>query len=303
MRVLITGASGLLGLNACLMQASRHDVVGVTHNTGLQETPFKIIQADLTAEGAIEELIKQTQPDILFNCAAMAQVDQCETYPDRADRINAWMPGVAAEQCKIHDISFVHISTDAVFDGKSGGYGESDTPHPLSVYGRTKLKGEERVQAANPSALVARVNFFGHSLSGNRSLAEFFLNNLLAGKQVNGFTDVIFSPLYVRHLVSIIFAMLAQGLHGIYHVVGEDRVSKYEFGRMIANKLSLNENLIKPTSVEDAGLKAQRSPNLFLDISKLKDSGITIPSLEQGLDDFIHDYQENWPEKIRAYQS
>ena len=303
MRVLITGASGLLGLNASLMQASHFDIIGVVHQTHLRDVPFQLVHADLTQDGIVEKVIDQVAPDVVINCAAMAQVDQCELFPEEARRINAWMPGIVAGCCDHHRIPMLHISTDAVFDGKKGGYTEADIPHPQSVYAQTKLEGEERVLSANPRSLVVRVNFFGHSLSGERSLAEFFLHHLLNGAQVNGFVDVIFSPLYVKHLADILFVMIDKGLHGLYHVVGEEKVSKYDFGRMLAKKMSLDESLIIPTSVSDAGLKAKRSPNLFLDISKLKAADIEIPSLQQGLDAFIADFQTKWHVAMHAYQS
>jgi dTDP-4-dehydrorhamnose reductase len=303
LRVLITGASGLLGLNACLMQASHFDIYGVVHHTCLKGVPFQLISADLTQEDVIGQVVDQVKPDLVINCAAMAQVDQCELMPELAERVNAWMPGVAASFCKHRQIPFVHISTDAVFDGEEGGYRETDTPNPLSVYAQTKLKGEERVLHSNPDALIARVNFFGHSLSGKRSLAEFFLHHLLEGDPINGFMDVIFAPLYVKHLVTILFEMVDKNLHGLFHVVGEEKISKFDFGRRIANKLSLDEDLITPIVVRDAGLTAKRSPNLFLDVSRLKDAGIEIPSLDQGLDAFIADYQNNWHMSMRAYQS
>ena len=98
-----------------------------------------------------------------------------------AQRINAEMPGKLAAVCKKKKIRLIHISTDAVFDGKMGDYTEEDIPNPLSVYARTKIEGEHLVAAENPEAIIARVNFYGFSLSGKRSLAEFFLNSLRSG--------------------------------------------------------------------------------------------------------------------------
>ena len=94
----------------------------------------------------------------------------------------------------------MHVSTDAVFDGQAAATTEQDTPNPLSIYARTKLDGERGVAEANPDAIIARVNLYGWSLSGRRSLAEFFFNNLSAGKRVKGFTDVYFCPLLANDL-------------------------------------------------------------------------------------------------------
>ena len=103
---------------------------------------------------------------------------------------------------------------------KEGAYTEDDEPNPQGVYSQTKLDGERAVLEVNPQAIIARVNFFGWSLTNRRSLGEFFVNNLSEGKNVNGFTDVIFCPMWVNHLSRTLLEMLEKDLHGLYHVVG-----------------------------------------------------------------------------------
>jgi dTDP-4-dehydrorhamnose reductase len=95
--------------------------------------------------------------------------------------------------------------------------------------------------------------------------------------------------------------MAEKGLSGLYHVVSGEKISKYAFGRQIANRLSLDASLITPISYQDAGLKARRSPNLFLDITKLQATGIAMPTIDQGLDDFIKDYREGWHTALQGY--
>ena len=158
-----------------------------------------------------------------------------------AQQINAEMPGSIAVLCKKKGIQLTHISTDAVFDGKMGDYTEEDPPNPLSVYARTKLEGERTVAAEYPNAIIARVNFYGFSLSGKRSLAEFFLNNLIDKKQVNGFVDVMFSPLYVTDLVDTLVKMIEKELSGLYHVVSPESLSKYAFGERSRKNLGLKK--------------------------------------------------------------
>jgi len=121
----------------------------------------------------------------------------------------------------------------------------------------------------NPQAIIARVNFYGWSLGGRRSLGEFFVNNLSEGKNVNGFTDVIFCPMWVNHLSHLLLEMLEKNLQGLYHVVGAQAMSKYQFGLEVAKRFELRENLISPQSVERSGLTARRSHNLWLSVHKL----------------------------------
>jgi dTDP-4-dehydrorhamnose reductase len=302
MRVLVTGASGLLGLSLALEAMREHEVIGMNRGK-LKSVPFQVIEADLLDENVIHSVIHSAQPDWLINCAALANLDVCEQYPDQARVLNTEVPAELAKICAARGIRFVHISTDAVFDGKKiEPYTEEDSPNPPGVYSRTKLEGERAVRAANPQAIVARVNFFGWSLSGRHSLAEFFVNNLREGNSVNGFTDVIFCPIFVNHTTRLLLGMLEKGLCGLYHVVGAQPISKYQFGVEIARRFGLRESLISPRSVEGSGLTAPRSHNLWLSTHKLStDLGREIPSFSTGLEEFYTQFQQGYPQKIRRY--
>jgi dTDP-4-dehydrorhamnose reductase len=321
MRILITGASGLLGLNLALSAAGRasatepagsNEVIGVTHHHFLYNAPFHVLQADLLEREALEWLLDTVQPDCVIHCAALANLDDCEVDPDLAYRLNVELPGrlatlVAKGGARAKVIRLVHISTDAVFDGTRGDYGEEDAPNPLGVYARTKLAGEEAVIAANPQAIIARVNIFGWSLTGQRSLAEFFVNNLAAGKRVMGFTDVFFCPLLVNDLAIVLLSMLERQLSGVYHVVSRDATSKYDFGVAVARRFGLDENLITPTSVVASGLKAPRSPNLTLRTDKLGAalggcSQLAVSSLtswRESLERFYELYRSGYPQMLK----
>ena len=303
MKILITGSSGLLGLNLALDAMRSHQIIGVDRDT-LASVPFELINADLLATDAVRRILVESKPEAVIHCAALANVDACETNPELAYRMNADLPARLADVCARQKVRLIHISTDAVFDGqKDGIYTEGDAPNPQGVYAQTKLDGERAVLRVNPMAVVARVNFYGWSLSGRRSLSEFFVNNLGSGKSVNGFTDVIFCPMLVNHLGRLLIAMLEQGLHGLYHVVGPQAMSKYQFGIEIARKFGLKESLISPQSVDKSSLTARRSHNLRLSTNKLStDLNMTLPAFSTGLDEFYTQYQQGYPQKIRSYQ-
>jgi len=302
MKLIVTGASGLLGLNLCLGNWDSHTILGVDRGK-LHGTPFELIRAELTGPGAVSRLIDEVRPQAVIHTAALANLEACEADPETACILNAEVPGLLAEACAKNDIRLIHISTDAVFDGaKDGVYTETDVPNPLSVYAQTKLLGEQRVLSANPNAIVARVNFFGWSLSGTRSLSEFFYNKLLAGERANGFTDVYFCPLFVGDLARILIRMLEKDLSGLYHVVGAEALSKYEFGRRIALQFGYDSSLVIPKSVEESGLKARRSHNLRLSINKLSTAlGQEIPGASTGIEQFYTQAQQGYPQKMRSY--
>jgi dTDP-4-dehydrorhamnose reductase len=301
---LITGASGLLGLNLSLQASAHSQVFGTVFSHELTHVPFKVLQADLKDEREIIDCIVESKPDVIINCAALANLEACETDPESARLLNVALPEILARFANEQRIKFVHISTDAVFDGQKGDYAEADTPNPLSVYAQTKWEGEKAVVQVNPSALVARVNFYGYSLLGKRSLAEFFLYNLAAGTHVFGFNDVFFCPLLVQDLGNILLEMIQKDLKGLYHVVSPQSLSKYEFGVRIARLFGLNEGLVESVSVNKGGLTARRSPNLTLSIEKLNhDLGLKVPDQETGLQRFHQLFQDGYPEELKRYLS
>ena len=302
MRLLITGASGLLGLNLAEEARSTHEVVGA-HRGRLRSAPFETTEVDLALDDAADRLLDDAMPDWVINCAALANLEQCETDPERAHLLNTEFPGRLGRACSQRRIRLLHISTDAVFDGmRDGPYGEDDAPNPLGVYATTKLLGEHAVLSADSAALVARVNFYGWSLGGRRSLAEFFFENLRSGEAVNGFVDVVFCPMLVNQLARLLLVMLRGGLGGLYHVVGSAPMSKYQFGVRIARRFGLGEDRITARSVADSDLTARRSHNLTLSVHKLSTAVAgPIPSFSRGLDEFHAQYQKGYPQRIRSY--
>jgi dTDP-4-dehydrorhamnose reductase len=303
MRILITGASGLLGLNLAVEAAAQHEVYGTAKDHLIHTDAFKVMHCDLLAPGAVERLLDQTQPEWVIHCAAQANVDACEANPVLARQLNTELPAQLANHVARGGARLVHISTDAVFDGQRGGYTEEDEPNPLGIYARTKLDGERAVAQANPDAIIARVNLFGWSITGSRSLGEFFVTNLSAGRHVMGFTNVIFCPLLANHLAQILIKMLESDLSGLYHVVSRECLSKYEFGLRVAEKFSLDGSLITPTSVQQSGLAAARSPNLALRSEKLASAlGEPTPDVDAGLERFYDLYQQGYPQYLKKLE-
>ena len=171
------------------------------------------------------------------------------------------------------------------------------------MYSRTKLDGEGAVLAENPQAAVARVNFYGFSAAGTRSLAEFFVNNLSVGKAVRGFTDLKFNPTFVGDLAQMLLDMLEAGLSGIYHTVSPNVMSKYDFGVAVARRFGWDESIISPESVDRSELTARRAHNLGLSIHKLSTAlGESLPDFSTGLNRFYTQFQQGYPQKIRSYQ-
>ena len=144
MRILVTGASGLLGLNLALEAAAKgHSVTGVTNRNRLKTQEFECLTADLLEPGTLENLLEHTQPDWVIHCAALANLEACETNPDLARELNTQVPRKLAEQCQKGGARLLHVSTDAVFDGQTGGAvrrtastGHSSAQKPQAIQAR-----------------------------------------------------------------------------------------------------------------------------------------------------------------------
>jgi dTDP-4-dehydrorhamnose reductase len=304
-KILITGASGLLGINLALTaHAGGYDVTGITLEEGIHGTPFEMLRLDLTQPGTIMEVIQDSRPDTIINCVALTDVDLCEQIPEKAKLVNTWIPEMLAKETAMRHIQLVQISTDAVFDGSSGNYSEDDPVSPQNVYADTKLAGEYAVLEKDKNALVCRVNFYGWSISGRRSLAEWFFNKFSQGESVKGFTDAFFSPLLATDLAEIILRLIEHRSCGLFHVVNPEAISKYAFGLALAEKFGFDRSLLTPASVKEAGFKAARSPNLNLNPGKLiKELGVNLPGQQMEMEKFHQQYLEGYPLLLRKYSS
>ncbi len=301
-KLLITGVSGLLGLNLALETCRSYEVTGLVNTHPLGKTPFATRALELSAFTPVAQVLDEIKPDVVVNCAAITNLDVVESDPGLAWRLNAELPGFLAAECASRSIKLVHISTDAVFDGQSGNYSEEDAPNPINMYGRTKLAGEEAVLTANPQAIVARVVFYGWSLSRTRSLAEWFLNNLSAGHVIRGFTNILFCPLLVNQLSNLLVEMIDRSLAGLYHVVSRENISKYDFGVILAQQFGLDSKLIQPDAYQDSDLAARRSLKLILSTNKLaRDLNAALPDIHSGIEQYYRLYREGFPEMISNF--
>lgn len=280
-RILVTGASGLLGSNLALQAAARYEVVGLTHQNPLPNAGFETLQADLLAPGAIAGVLDAAKPDWVVHCAALADIDACERQPELARQLNTELPSQLAKETARRNLRLAHISTDAVFDGTKAPYKETDAPNPLSVYAKTKHRAELAVKAAHPHWLIIRPNLFGWSVNGAHSLAEFFYNSLSVEQAEKGYVDRLFTPLHVGFLSEIVLELLERDVHGIYHAGSRDSLSKYDFGVMIAQQFGFDEKLVRPAYAEST---APRSDDLRLNVSRLSQAlGRSLPSAAEGV--------------------
>lgn len=299
---LVTGSTGLLGANAMLDLAATESVVGVAR-TLPNGTGTGRFEVDLASATQRDGLVERSGARVVLHTAAVSSIEACESDPAFARQLNVDAAADLARQAAGASVAFVHISTDAVFDGRRGGYSEDDPPSPATVYGRTKRDAEIAVLDANPAALVARVNFYGWSPSGTRSLAEYFHGRLSAGLQAPGFQDVVVSTLYVRTLIDRLRRLVARDATGLVHVVNDEPISKYEFGRSLAQAFGYDPALVIAARSSDH-LSVARGAHLDLDTSRLRRllGGLSTDQAS-GFDALAVDYRGGRSATLAAFQS
>lgn len=282
--ILITGGSGLLGSSLIsLARAQGRNAVGLYYRHRVSMAGVKFLAADLTDEAEIPRIFSEVRPSSVVHCAAATNVDWCQEQPDAANKVNVAATWAVADITSRNNIRLLYISTDSVFDGKSGNYVETDTPGPVNVYAATKLLAEREVIRRNPAAAIARVNFYGWNAE-KESLAEWVLKRLSNRLAVPGFSDVLFCPMLVDDLTEILLALLDRDLSGIYHIVGSEAVSKYEFARRVASTFGFDPEQVVATPLAEARLKAPRPQNTSLNTSKICAAlGRPMPDVDTGL--------------------
>ncbi len=266
-KILITGASGLLGSTLVpLAQSQRHDVVALHHSTeAIGKTTF--LSVDLTQSTEVDKILETTQPDCILHCAAATDVERCETEKEWAHALNVKATSHLAQWAKQNKAYLVYISTDSVFNGRKGHYEESDAPDPLNWYARTKLGGEESVRSAGGEHLIVRTNLFGWGVGSKLSLAEWVLKGLLKNESFSTFTDVRFNPLFTENLSQLLLDFVTRRAQGTYHVAAQSPCSKHEFAEFISQEFHLPAHL-KPVSVDSVKFKAQRPKDTSLNVQK-----------------------------------
>ncbi len=176
-KILVTGASGLLGANFVLFAASLNQpVVAVYHQHPLALLGVIAVGADLTEKQAVRQLVREHRPEWIVHCAAATSVEWCELHPEETFRRNRDASRFLAEAALETGAGMAYISTDAVFDGERGGYREQDPPSPQNIYAQSKLAGEEAVQEVLERHLIFRGTLFGWNMQPKYSLSEWFLN-------------------------------------------------------------------------------------------------------------------------------
>ncbi len=210
------------------------------HKRDVQLASTRSAKIDLESENNLVRHLQALKPDIVIHTAGLTSVERCEAEPDLAYQVNVTLTSNVARACSHLGIKLVHISTDHLFSGLDALVDEAHPIAPVNIYGKTKAEAESRVLDNNPSALIVRTNFYGWGTSYRRSLSDTVIDALRTKKMLTLFKDVSYSPILIETLAETTHALLDLEASGIFNVVGNERLSKYDFGHKLAKQFGLD---------------------------------------------------------------
>lgn len=289
MKILVTGACGLLGSHLAAFLSQRHQVTGTDRHPWWGDRPISFMEGELTDPVFLQELVKKTAPDCVIHCAAMTNVDLCERDPALAHAVNAELT-LRLARAVSPECLFVYISTDGLFQGDKPMITEEEPPRPRTAYGKSKWVGEQEVQKTCKRHLIIRTNFYGWSSGRKPTFAEWLYGALKDRRKITLFEDFFFTPIYVLDLAEKLAALIESGKNGLFHLAGADRVSKDTFGRRLAELGRLSLENVQRGTLSHASLVADRPKDMSLSSQRFcRATGLAVPNYADGIRRLLED--------------
>ena len=275
MKILITGADGMLGWDLNRVLSENHEMI-------LTDIP----SLDITDLNQVKSYINRYKPDIIINSAAFTDVDGCESKEKLAYEVNSIGPKNLAIASREINSKLIHISTDYVFNGENDKpYIESDETGPINVYGETKLQGEELIRNTFDNHVILRTSWL-YGINGN-NFVKTMLELSKSHDEISVVDDQRGSPTYTNDLAIAISELLENDYHGTYHLTNSENCSWFEFAKEIF-EISNIEVDVKPVVTDEFPRPAKRPKYSVLNNQKWKKSGLTpLRSYKEALNDFL----------------
>ncbi len=292
-KLLVIGSTGLVGSKLATLAEKYGFEAHNTQNARKSTLPSSV-HLDITDHDSTLRVVKDVQPKVIVNTAALHNVDYCETHREEAERVNVEGVKNLAEAARRSHCRLIHLSTDYVFDGSQGHYREDDSPNPLHYYAQTKLDAE-KVASQVPSYAIARpsVIYGWNSLeaAGIRSssgkttnFAMFVIDKLKKNEPVKAVRDQYSSPTFADNLAEALLLLAKQVEIGIFHTAGRSCLSRYEFALKIAKVFGYPDKLIQPVWTSDFKQVALRPKYSCLYVEKAERTlGMRFLTAEEGL--------------------
>jgi dTDP-4-dehydrorhamnose reductase len=290
MKILVTGANGLLGqkLVKLLQSDSSVELIATARQASVVPLSSGIFhKLDIENEAEINNLFEKIKPEVVINTAAMTQVDDCETQQEKCWKANVTSVEYIAATCEKHNIHLLHVSTDFIFDGTHGPLDENEVPAPVNYYGESKLAAEKVIQNSSIHWSILRtVLVYGITPDMSRSnIVLWVKNSLEQGKKINVVNDQWRTPTLAEDLAMGCYLAAKKKAKGIYNISGKDFLSPYDIAVATATFFKLDASLINPTDSTQFKQPARRPLTTGFIIEKArKELGYEPHSFEEGLE-------------------
>lgn len=291
MKILITGANGLLGqkLVKLILDKGQDELVATAR--GINRLPYPedgytYISLDITDQASVERVIDEVRPDVVIHTAAMTNVDQCETEREGCWDLNVIATQYLVDACEQSGTFFLHLSTDFIFDGEAGPYDEEAAANPISYYGDSKLKSEELVkQSKTDWAIVRTVLVYGIAHDMSRSnIILWVKGSLEQGKQIKVVDDQLRSPTLAEDLAMGCYLIAKQKANGVFNVCGKDLLTPLEMAVKTAEFFNLDTTTMERADASTFQQTAKRPPKTGLLIGKaVSELGYQPHSFDEGI--------------------
>ena len=283
-KLLVTGVSGFLGWNLCQLAKQEWQVYG-TYFSKLVDIPgVNLAKVDLRDFQELKRLFEEIKPAAVIHTAAQSNPNFCQTHPEESYLINVTASLNIARLCRDYSIPCAFTSTDLAFNGLNPTYRETDPVSPINHYGEQKVLAEQGMLELNPTTAICRMPLmFGIAPTGATSFIQPFIKVLREGKELSLFTDEFRTPVSSQTAASGLLLALEK-VEGIIHLGGKERVSRYEFGRLMADVLKLPQEKLKGCLQKDVQMAAPRPSDVSLDSSKAFALGYQPLSLREELE-------------------
>ena len=286
-KLLITGASGFLGWNLCSLAQQRWEVYGTYFSHSLDIPNTKLQKVNLTDFSELKRIFDDIQPDAVIHTAALSQPNFCQTHPEESFAVNVQASCNIAGLCCDYSIPCVFTSTDLVFNGFNAPYKETDPVSPVNIYGEQKVIAEQGMLERYPRTAVCRMPLmFGAATPTATSFIQGFIQTLKDGKELRLFIDEFRTPISGKTAAKGLLLALDK-VNGIIHLGGKERISRYDFGKLLVEVFQLPDTELKACKQQDVKMAAPRPSDVSLNSEKAFSLGYQPLSVREELIDCL----------------
>ncbi len=284
MKLFVLGGSGFIGNELVKKALFSNEVLATYNNHNLIKQNVLSVKFSFPENfDTLKKKIITEHPDVIINLIANSNLKYCENNKKNAYELNVIFTEKICKLCNEINSKLIHISSDYVFDGKNGNYNENDQTNPVNYYGYTKQLSEEITLKYSKNVVIRTSSVYDLKLKTN--FLKFIFEKLNKKEKVFVFNDIFITPILVDELIESILRIVTSEKSGIFHISGDQCVSKFEFVKIVAKKWGFSNELIIPTSVKSVEQKILRPSNSCLNNKKFKEIfNVQFSTLEENFD-------------------